>query len=99
MAARRRQCPRCGASWPRELAACPNDGAGLVRRRWKMTGERHRMLRGLAYQKKGLTDEQLHDRMRRLTTKDSTKDLTRRDYWRLIYDLRTLPDVARRRAA
>ncbi len=96
---RGRQCERCGRIWPRATLTCPDDGTDLVKRRWKMTAERHRMLRGLAYQQKGLSDEELHDRMRRLTTKESTKDLTKRDYWRLVYDLRALPDVRQRRAA
>jgi hypothetical protein len=96
---RGRQCPRCGELWPRATQTCPDDGTDLVRRRWTMTAERHRMLRGLAFQQKGLSDAELHDRMQRLTTKESTKDLTRRDFWRLIYDLRALPDVQQRRAA
>lgn len=64
-----------------------------MQQRFRMTSQRLRYVHTLALRQKGLTQEEYELRLKAITGHGSSKDLKRRDFVRLVEDLKRLPDV------
>lgn len=84
-------CPRCQqatiASW-----CCGIDLT--VRKRWRMTRDRVRLVHVLARSRKGLTEEEYRLRLGAVNV-DSSLQLSRVQFHQLLAGLRALPDAPR----
>jgi hypothetical protein len=95
MKPRLRQCPLCDTR-TRARWCCGIDLA-VRRRRWRMTGERVRLVHVIARSRKGLDEENYRLRLAAVGVA-SSKLLSRAQFHQFLNGLRTLPDTPAWRA-
>lgn len=90
---KQRQCPRCGNWWPGHEQFCPQDGADMVRHRFRMDRARIARVHVLALKQKGMDYDDYKRRLKAITGRDSSKDLKQHEYRAFLRDLAGLPDA------
>ena len=88
---RPRQCARCGRLNKAAERQCVSCGTWLVKRPWRMTKDRIKLVHALARQK-GLDEEFYRLRLQRIGV-DSCKEMRKADFERFVREVRALPDV------